>query len=58
MIWSALKKKPLNYKHFKQLYVIFSFSFINEKEKLPTNKSMQMTRTKQKELYYTTPNKL
>ena len=32
----------------------FYFSFINAKEKLPTNKSMQITRTKQKELCYTT----
>ena len=32
----------------------FSFSFINAKEKLPAKKGMQITRTKQKELYYTT----
>ena len=34
--------------------MFFYFSFINAKEKLPTNKSMQMTRTKKKELCYTT----
>ena len=32
----------------------FYFSFINAKEKLPTKKSMQIIRTKQKELCYTT----
>ena len=33
---------------------VFFFSFINAKEKLPMNKSMQITKTKQKELCYTT----
>ena len=32
----------------------FYFSFINAKEKLPTKQSMQIRRTKQKELCYTT----
>ena len=32
----------------------FNFSFINAKEKLPTKKSMQIIRTKQNELCYTT----
>ena len=34
--------------------MFFLFSFINAKEKLPTKQSMQITRTKQKELCYTT----
>ena len=50
----CIKDKTLIYMHIKQLYVLFLFSFINEKEKLPTNKSMQMTRTKQKELCHIT----
>ena len=40
--------------HIKKTICSFYFSFINAKEKIPTNKSMQMTRTKQKELCYTT----
>ena len=37
--------------------MLFSFSFIDAKEKLPANKSMQITRTKQKELCYKTTQK-
>ena len=33
---------------------MYIYIVINAKSKLPTNKSMQMTRTKQKELCYTT----
>ena len=39
--------------HLKQTCV-FYFSFINTKEKLPTKQSMQIRRTNQKELCYTT----
>ena len=34
--------------------MFFLFFFYKCKRKLPTNKSMQITRTKQKELFYTT----
>ena len=34
--------------------MFFLFSFINAKEKLPTKQSMQIIRTKKKELYYST----
>ena len=49
----CIKDKTLIYMHIKQIYVLFFF-FYKCKKKLPTNKSMQMTRTKKKELYYTT----
>ena len=48
----CIKEKTLIYMHIKRLYVLFLFSFINAKEKLPTNKIMHMRRTKQKELCY------
>ena len=50
----CIKNKTLIYMHIKTLFVLFICSFINAKEKLPTNKSMQMTRRKQKELCSTT----
>ena len=47
-------KKEVGGKATKTSICSFYFSFINAKEKLPTNKSMQITRTKQKEFFYTT----
>ena len=53
----CVKDKTVIYMHIKQVYVLFYFYFINAKEKLPTKQSMQITRTKQKELCYTTTQK-
>ena len=38
----------------KNKYMFFLFLFYKFKRKLPTDKSMQITRTKKKELFYTT----
>ena len=54
LVQQGQAKEGVGGKAVKTSICSFYFSFINAKEKLPTNKSMQITRTKQKELFYTT----